>query len=138
MVNISPMYLNSTHYSKIYFKIYLFSNLILNTMTHIGLATEATRHTFNTVTPLVFYIFISEYLCGSFFFIIEQSGMYFVTLEALFQVAFFTPMCLYFTREENLSYSMSSMKLCELTYSITTLFKQFLLTNIFPVPNSSI
>ena len=138
MVNVPPTYLNSTHYSKIYFKIYLFSSLILNTMTHIGLATQATRHTFNTVTPLAFCIFISEYLCGSFFFIIEQSGMYFVTLEALFQVAFFTPMCLYFTREENLSYSMSSMKLCELTYSITTLYKQFLLTNIFPVPNSSI
>ena len=138
MVNVPPTYLNSTHYSKIYFKIYLFSSLILNTMTHIGLATQATRHTFNTVTPLAFCIFISEYLCGSFFFIIEQSGMYFVTLEALIQVAFFTPMCLYFTREENLSYSMSSMKLCELTYSITTLFKQFLLTNIFPVPNSSI
>ena len=137
MVNV-PMYLNSTHYSKIYFKIYLFSNLIRNTMAHIGLATQATRHTFNTVTPLAFCIFISEYLCRSFFFIIEQSDMYFVTLEALFQVAFFTPMCLYFTREENLSYSMSSMKLCELTYSITTLYKQFLLTNIFPVPNSSI
>lgn len=137
MLNV-PMYLNSTLYSKIYFKIYLLSNLILDTMTHIGLATQATRHNFKTVTPLVFCIVISEYLCGSFFFIIEKSGMCFVTLEALFQVAFFTPMCLYFTREENLSYSMSSMKLCELTYSITTLFKQFLLTNIVPVPISNI
>ena len=62
MFNIPPIYLNSTHYSKVHFKVHLVSKITLNTVTHIYSHHSSANTSFQQVATHLAFVLLLTYL----------------------------------------------------------------------------